>query len=198
MCSVKLIFAGARAVNIKGSRAERVTRSAAILCFGLLLRLGLRRCRFLLVRQTVLDLFQDAIEIFRLRLQIARMIPLEMRFELPTDAPIRVAKMIVDNRVRRLQFDCAFELFDRLIVLSELVTPPAETVDDITVGRPQFDGAAEHLERLVEIDTLIDPGIAEIIQNQRLIRKKLKRLLEIAFRFRPLLLPLVGNAAIII
>ena len=45
---------------------------------------------------------------------------------------------------------------------------------------------------------LIDPAIAEIIQDQRLIRKKLQRVFEVGFGLRPLLAALIGDAAEII
>ena len=96
------------------------------------------------------------------------------------------------------QVDRAFEFRDRLVVAAELEMRPAETVDDIAVVRPQLGGAAQHAERLVEMFAAIDPGIAEIVQDERLIGVERQRFLEIGFRQRPLLVALVGNAAIII
>ncbi|MFI5287958.1 MAG: hypothetical protein ACHQ4F_16825 [Candidatus Dormibacteria bacterium] len=36
-------------------------------------------------------------------------------------------------------------------------------------------------ERFVDIDALIDPGIAEIVEHQRLIRGESQRLLQVGF-----------------
>ena len=72
---------------------------------------------------------------------------------------------------------------------------PAERVDDIAVVRPLLDRAADHLHAVVEIDALIDPGIAEIVQDMRLVGEQLERLLEIGFGVGPVLGALVADAA---
>ncbi len=123
------------------------------------------------------------------------MVPLELRFELAADAPIGVAEVIVDRRIRRLQADRPLEFADGLVIVAKPEVSPAEAVDDIAVLRPQRDGAAQHLEALVEMDALVDPGIAEIVQHQRLVGIDRQGLLEVVLRFWPLLVALVGDAS---
>ena len=103
--------------------------------------------------------------------------------------------MIIQNRIRRLQVDRLFKRLSRFLVLSQLVVSPAEAIDDIAVVRLQLHGSAEHLERLFQIEPFVDPGIAEIVQDQRLIRIELQRLLEIRLGLRPLIRSLVTNPA---
>ena len=103
--------------------------------------------------------------------------------------------MIVDDGIGGLELDRLFEFLRRLRVMAELEVRPAEAVDDVAVGRPEVDRAPQHLERLVEIDALVDPGIAEIIEHQRLIGKEFQRLLEIRLGLRPLLGALEADAA---
>ena len=45
------------------------------------------------------------------------------------------------------------------------------------------------------MDALIDPGIAEIIEHERLIRIEAEPLFHVGFRRRPLMRALVANAA---
>src|SRR5436305_9196982 len=111
-------------------------RSAAILGFGWPFRLSLGGRGLILIRETIVDLFEDTVAVFFLGFQIARMIPLEMRLKLAANAPVGIAKMVVDDRIGCFQLDRAFKLFDGQIILAELVMRPAETVDDIAVGRP--------------------------------------------------------------
>ena len=68
-------------------------RSASIL-----LRIGFRRGRIRLVVETMLDLLQDLDLVLRLGIKVARMIPLEMRFEFAARPPIGIAEMVVDDR----------------------------------------------------------------------------------------------------
>ena len=95
--------------------------------------------------------------------------------------------MVVDDRVAGLQFDGALEQADGLVVMAELVMRPAERIDDIAVLGLQFDRAAQHLERFVEMQVLVDPGIAEIIQHQRLFGVELEGFLQIGLGLVPIL-----------
>ena len=72
-----------------------------------------------------------------------------------------------------LELDGAFEILDRLVVIADAEIGPAQRVDDVAVVRPLLDGAADHVHALVEMDALIDPGIAEIVEHQRLVGIKL-------------------------
>ena len=94
-----------------------------------------------------------------------------------------------------LELDGALEVLHRLVVIADAEIGPAERVDDVAVVRPLLDGAADHVHAFVEIDALVDPGIAEVIEHQRLVRKQLERLLQIGFGLRPLLRALVADAA---
>src|SRR5260370_11016890 len=87
--------------------------------------------------------------------------------------PIRVAEMVIQHRVSRLQIDGPLQGLRRFRKLSELEMSPAQTVDNIAVVAPQFDRPAEHFERFFQIDAAINPSVAKIIENERLIRNKL-------------------------
>ena len=106
-------------------------------------------------------------------LQVARVRPLELRFQRTVDLPIDVAEMIVDGRVVGLQFDGALEVLHRFVIIAEPVIGPAERVDDVAVVGPLLDGALDHVHALVEMDALVDPGIAEIVEHLRLVGIKL-------------------------
>src|SRR5580704_13474416 len=101
MCSVRFTFAGARqcvAVTLPrlaaGSPAVlRRPRARSRT------RLGPRRP----LGQAVLDLLQDLRQVVRLRAEIPRVVPLEMRLGAAVDAPVGVAEMVVDDRIARLQ-----------------------------------------------------------------------------------------------
>ena len=106
--------------------------------------------------------------------------------------------MIVDHGIGRFQLDGLFQLPHSFRILAEAVIGPAQTVDNIAVGRAQLDRAAQHLEGLGQVQALVDPGIAKIIEHQRLVGKQLQRLAEISLRLRPALRAFEGNAAEII
>ena len=151
-----------------------------------------------LIAQPVLDLVENAGHVVRIGAEVARVVPLELRLQLAADTPVGVAEVIVDHRVRRLEVDGLFQLVDRFVVAAEAIISPAQTVHDIAVAALQIDRPTQHAEGLVEIDALVDPGIAEVIQHQGLIRVELQRLLEIVFGARPILAAFIGDAAIII
>src|SRR5689334_3377232 len=77
---------------------------------------GRRRRR---VRQPVLDLRLDLLELVVLGLEILGVRPLELGLERPADPPVCVAEVVVDGRIDRLELDRALELLDRLVVLAE-------------------------------------------------------------------------------
>ena len=106
--------------------------------------------------------------------------------------------MIVDGRVLRHQFDRTFEIFGRPGVVPEPEIGPTQTVDDVAVIGPQRHRAFHHLHGLVEMHPLVDPGIAQIIQHQRLFRRELQRAAQIGFGARPLLRALQRDAAAVI
>src|SRR5204862_77093 len=71
-------------------------------------------------------------------------------------------------------------------IIAPPVRRPAPAVDDVAVIGAQFDRLFDHLQPLVEIFAAIDPGIAEIIENQRLLGFQLQRMLQILFGALPL------------
>ena len=95
--------------------------------------------------------------------------------------------MIVDGRIVGLELDGAVEFLHRLVVIADAEIGPAQRVDDVAVVRPLLDGATDHVHALVEIDALVDPGIAEVIEHERLVGIELQRLLQIGLGLRPLL-----------
>ena len=111
-------------------------------------------------RQLLLDLGQ----VLGLRLEVARVRPLELRLERAPGLPIGVAEMVVDGRIVGLELDRALQVLHRLVVVAEPEIGPAERVDDVAVVRPLLDGAADHPHAVVEIDALVDPRIAEIVR----------------------------------
>ena len=77
------------------------------------------------VDQPRLQLLFDLLEIVRLRLQIARMRPLEPRLERSADFPVGIAEVVVDGRICWLEFDCTVELLHRFFVIPEAIVSPA-------------------------------------------------------------------------
>ena len=69
-----------------------------------------------LLVETMLDLLQDFDLILWLGIEVARVIPLEMRLELTSCTPIGIAEMVVDHGIGRLEVDCPFEFLHRLVV----------------------------------------------------------------------------------
>ena len=161
-------------------------------------RFGLSRGGMCLLVETMFDLVEDFDLILWVGVEIARVIPLEMRFEFAPDPPIGIAKVVVDHGIGGFEVDRPLELLHRLVVAAKLVIGPAKTVDDIAIRRMQLDRFVQHGEGFVEISFLIDPAIAEIIQNKGLVRVDHQRMLEIGLGLRPLLVALVGDAAEII
>src|SRR5271157_336559 len=82
-----------------------------------------------LVVETMLDLLQNFDLVLRLGIEVARVIPLEMRFELASRPPVGIAKMVVDHGIRRFEIDRALELLHGLVVAAEFVIRPAKTID---------------------------------------------------------------------
>ena len=121
--------------------------------------------------------------------------PLEAGLVQPAHLPVGVAQMIVDDRIARLQLDRLFELVDRLLIVTQPVRRPAQAVDDIAVVRPELDRLLDHRLGGVEIAPLLDPRIAEIVENQRLIRLQLERAQKVGLGPRPRAGALEGDAA---
>src|SRR6266849_8934994 len=145
-----------------------------------------------------IELLFDFRQLILLGLEIPRVRPLEFGLQHAIDLPINVAKVIVDGRIDRLEFDRALEVLHRLLVIAKPVVGPAERIDDVAVIGPLVDRALDHTHALIEMDALIDPGITQIIEHVRLVRKQFERLLEVELRLRPLLGALEADAAEIV
>src|SRR3984893_4640696 len=156
-------------------------------------RFGLSRGGMRLFVETMFDLAQDFDLILRLGIEVARVIPLEMRLEFASCTPISIAEMVVDHGIGRFEVDRAFEFLHRLVVAAELVIRPAETIDDIPVVRALFDCPPQHIEGFLEVHALIDPAVAKIVQDQGMIGIKGERRQEVGLRLGPFLLALIGN-----
>src|SRR6202011_1418737 len=96
-------------------------------------RFGLSRGWMGLLVETMFNLVQDSDLILRLGIEVTRVIPLEMRLEFASGAPIGIAEMVVDHWIRRFKVDRPFELLHRLVVAAEFVIRPAKTIDNISV-----------------------------------------------------------------
>ena len=72
---------------------------------------------------------------------------------------------------------------------------PAEAVDDVAVLRPQLDRLLDHLETALQILAAVDPGIAEIIEHQRLVGLQLEGVQQIGLGALPLARALERDAA---
>src|SRR5262245_41158604 len=186
--SVRLTLAGAFS---RTQLAPRGLAAAWLLVFGL----GSRRC---VVGKPGFQLGLDLVEIFRLGLEVARVRPLEARLEHASHSPVRIAEVIVDGGILGFELDGALELLDRLLHVAKPVVGPTQGVDDIAIIRALLDRALDHAHTLVEIDALVDPRIAEVIEDVRLVRKELQRLLEIGLGLRPLLGALEADASEIV
>jgi hypothetical protein len=124
--------------------------------------------------------------------------PLKTRLGKAPGLPISVAQMIVDGRVLGHQLDRALQKLRRLGEVAQAVISPTETVDDVAVVGPQLDRALDHLERVAEVLALVDPGISQIIQHQRLLRRQFQRVLQIGLGERPAARALERHAAVVI
>ena len=107
------------------------------------------------------------------RLEREALLPLIFRLELPPDAPIGIAQMVVDDRIVGPELDGALEMLHRGFDVAEAVRGPAETVDVIAVIGLELYRLADAVHRRLEVLALIDPGVAEIIEHRRFVRRKL-------------------------
>src|SRR5262245_5625015 len=189
MRSVRLTLAGAF------SRTQLAPRGLLAAAWLLVFGLGSRGC---ILGKPGFQLGLDLVEIFRLGLEVARVRPLEARLKHASHPPVRIAEVIVDGGILGLELDGALELLDRLLHVAKPVVGPTQGVDDIAVIGALLDRALDHAHTLVEIDALVDPRIAEVIEDVRLVRKELQRLLEISLGLRPLLGALEADASEIV
>ena len=135
----------------------------------------------------ILQLLLDLLQVVRLGLEIARMRPLETRFQRAADSPIGIAEMIVDGRILAASARPRARGSSPPRRNCRCGNRPSRASRRCSRRPASARRPADHVHAVVEIDALIDPGIAEIIQHLRLIGKKLQRLLQIGFRLRPLL-----------
>ena len=72
---------------------------------------------------------------------------------------------------------------------------PAEAIDDVAVVGLHLHGLLDQPHALFHVAALVDPGIAEVIENQRLIGGERQRALQVGLGGRPVLHALIGRAA---
>src|SRR5262245_31434328 len=87
-------------------------RSSGSTATRLLGAIGLRG-RGNVIDDSRLELLFDLGEVIRLRLEVARMRPLEACLQGPADLPIGVAQVVVDCRVFRLELNGALQIAHR-------------------------------------------------------------------------------------
>ena len=103
--------------------------------------------------------------------------------------------MVVQDRIRRPQFDGALEVLHRLGVVAETEVRPAEAVDDVAIVGFELNRLLDELQALLEAHVPVDPGVAEVVQDQRLVGVEFVGEQQIAFGARPVLDALVGRPA---
>src|SRR5262245_6718417 len=156
---------------------------------------ALDRARLLWRGQAALQLALDLVGILGLGLERQGLLPLEARFPLAANPPEGVTQMVVEHRILRAQLNGPLEMLDRLLVVAQSIVRPAEAVDDIAVVALLAYRFLDQRHPLFEIATLIDPGVAEIVEGQRLVRAQLQGALQVGFGQRSFLDALIAGAA---
>src|SRR4029078_1684539 len=108
-----------------------------------------------------------------LRLERQRLLPLILRLEFASDTPIGIAQMIVDDGIVGLELDRALEVLNGRWKIPQPEIGPAQAIDIVAVVGFELHRLADVVHRLLQIAALIDPGIAEIIQHEGLVGRKL-------------------------
>ena len=111
----------------------------------------------------------------RFGIEAQRPFPLEARFGVAPDPPIGIAKMLVDGRVLGLERNRALQLDHGLDIFLGAILDPPQAVGDKTIVGPELDRLLDHLPGTLQMDAAIDPAVAQIIENERLIRMQLER-----------------------
>src|SRR5437899_616863 len=137
-------------------------------------------------RETLVELGLDRLDLILLRPELQGSPPLKARLGGTPALPIGVAEMVVDRRILGHELDRLFEILNRARVIAEPVMRPAQAVDDVAVLGPQLDGLLDHFEATLQILAAVDPGVAEIIEHQRLLRLELERMQEVGLGRLPL------------
>src|SRR6056297_2782891 len=134
MWSVRLTFAGAKTSTVIARHAQG------------------RRALFLENDvEAHLELAADARRILFLRLEGQGAVPLELGLTLAAHGPVDVAEMVVDDRVDGFELDGALHVPHRLVVASEPVKRPAETVGDVARIGPRVGAAVAPVERVCRV-----------------------------------------------
>ena len=145
--------------------------------------------------QPTLQLAFDFFGVLGLRLERQGLLPLKAGFPLAANAPEGIAQMVVKNRDLPGELDGPLEMLDGLLEVAKPVMGPAQAVDDIAVVTLLAHGLLDQRHTLLEIAALIDPGVAEVVQHQRLFRASCIALRRSVSAGRPFLQPLVAGAA---
>src|SRR6185295_14398214 len=99
------------------------------------------------------------------------------------------------NGIFRAQLYRALKMLDRFLIVAEPIMGPAQAVDDVAVVTFLAHGLLNQRLPLLQITALIDPGVAEIVEGQRLVWAQLQCALQVGFGERPLLDAFIAGAA---
>ncbi len=120
MCRVRLTFAGAFSTSSPAQSRASLSRRCG--------PEGLQRRAWAARPQDRTRSSAGSWEGLPARVHVARVVPLEARLEFAPDAPVGVAKMVVDHRIGGLQLNGAFKFANGVVILAELVIgPPRES-----------------------------------------------------------------------
>src|SRR5678810_1044862 len=82
--------------------------------------------------EPTLDLGLDLTDELRFGLEGERALPLVACLLGAADAPIRIAEVVVDHRILRLEFDRTLQVGYGFLVFADAIEQPAERVHDVT------------------------------------------------------------------
>ena len=105
--------------------------------------------------------------------------------------------MAVDRRILGIELDRTLQRPHRIRDLALAQHHPAQAVDDRAVVRAVLHRLVDHRARLRQVLAHVGPGVAEIVQHERLIRGERQRVLEVGLGLVPLVRALVADAAIV-
>jgi hypothetical protein len=106
--------------------------------------------------------------------------------------------MVVDLGIVGAERRRLFELGDGIGIAAEAIIGPAEAVDDVTVVGRGLHRLLDHAQRALQVHAFVDPGIAEVVEDLRLVGVEVEGLEEILLGQRELVRPLVGDATDVI
>src|SRR4029078_8159585 len=119
------------------------------------------------------DLLFETDDLLILRLERQRLLPLIFRLEFASDTPIGIAQMIVDDGIVGVELARALEVLNGRWKIPQPEIGPAQAIDIVAVVGFELHRLAAVVHSLLHIAALINPEIAEIIQHEGLVGRKL-------------------------